>query len=92
MRRIFLLVLAAGAYNFRGVLPALGTDDATRHLRRSAGLELSIGAVVLLVTAVLVATARSYEEADPHAPGATSAAELPPETRAPVTMTGGSEP
>jgi putative copper export protein/methionine-rich copper-binding protein CopC len=58
---VFALVLAAGAYNFRRILPALGEDAATARLRRSAALELTAGAVVLLITAVLVATARPYE-------------------------------
>jgi putative copper export protein len=53
---IFALVFGTGAYNLRRVLPALGEDTGTRRLRRSAGFELAVGAVVLLVTAVLVAT------------------------------------
>lgn len=50
-------VFGTGAYNFLRVRPALGTDVATGRLQRSAALELTIGVVVLLVTAVLVATA-----------------------------------
>ncbi|CAN5636525.1 hypothetical protein BH23GEM5_BH23GEM5_21770 [soil metagenome] len=53
---IFALVFGTGAYNLRRVLPALGEDTGTHRLRRSAGFELAVGAVVLLVTAVLVAT------------------------------------
>ena len=53
---VLTLVAGTGAYNWRRVLPALGNDTATRRLRRSAGFELAVGAVVLLVTAVLVAT------------------------------------
>ncbi len=53
---IFALVFGTGAYNWRRVLPALGEDTGTHRLRRSAGFELTVGAVVLLVTAVLVAT------------------------------------
>ncbi len=53
---IFVLVFGTGAYNFRRVLPVLGEDAGTRRLRRSAGFELAVGAVVLLVTAILVAT------------------------------------
>lgn len=59
---IFLLVFGTGAYNFLRVQPALGDDTATARLRRSAAFELTVGAAVLLVTAVLVATARPYEE------------------------------
>jgi len=55
---VFLLVAATGAYNFLRVKPVLGDDAATMRLRRSSGLEVAVGAVVLLVTAVLVATAR----------------------------------
>jgi putative copper export protein/methionine-rich copper-binding protein CopC len=59
---IFALVFGTGAYNFLRVQPALGDDTGTRRLRRSAGFELTVSAAVLLVTAVLVATARPYEE------------------------------
>jgi len=59
---VFGLVLGAGAWNYLKVQPALGPDGATNRLRRSAGLELGAAALVLLVTAMLVATARPYEE------------------------------
>lgn len=59
---IFLLVFATGAYNYLRVRPALGDEVGTRRLRRSATVELAMAAAVLLVTAVLVATARPYEE------------------------------
>jgi copper transport protein len=59
---VFLLVLAAGAYNFRKVQPGLGSDAGTARLRRTAWLELGAAALVLLVTAMLVATARPYQE------------------------------
>jgi copper transport protein len=58
---IFLLVFGTGAYNFLRVRPALGREASTRHLKRSAGVELAMAAAVLLATAVLVATARPYE-------------------------------
>jgi copper transport protein len=61
---IFLLVFATGAYNFLRVQPSLGGAASVRHLKRSAAVELAIAAAVLLVTAVLVATARPYEEAE----------------------------
>jgi copper transport protein len=59
---IFLLVFGTGAYNFLRVKPALGDDTGTVRLRRSAGVELAFGAAILLVTSVLVATARPYDE------------------------------
>jgi putative copper export protein/methionine-rich copper-binding protein CopC len=59
---IFMLVFGIGAYNFLRVRPALGDDTGTTRLRRSAGVEIAVGAAVLLVTAMLVATARPYEE------------------------------
>jgi copper transport protein len=59
---VFLLVFGTGAYNFLRVKPALGSEASTRRFRRSAGVELAIASGVLMVTAVLVATARPYEE------------------------------
>ncbi len=47
---------AAGAYNWKRVLPLLGTATATSRLRRSASVELTAALIVLLITAVLVAT------------------------------------
>lgn len=44
-----------GAYNWLRVRPALGDQTGARRLRRSAGAELTIAALVLAVTAVLVA-------------------------------------
>jgi putative copper export protein/methionine-rich copper-binding protein CopC len=66
---IFAVVFGTGAYNFLRVKPALGGDTGTTRLRRSAGVELATGAAVLLVTAVLVATARPYEEGNGAAAG-----------------------
>jgi copper transport protein len=48
-------VTATGFYNWRRVRPALGTDEATVRLRRSATAELLIGLAVVAATAVLVA-------------------------------------
>jgi len=53
---VLSLLFATGAYNWLRVRPALGSEDGARRLRRSASLELGVGVVVLLVTAVLVAT------------------------------------
>ena len=52
----FLAVAALGAYNWRRVRPKLGEPAVASHLRRSATLELVGAAIVLAVTAVLVAT------------------------------------
>jgi copper transport protein len=49
------LVVAAGAFNWRRMKPRLTTGMDAERLRTSAKLELAAAAVVLLVTAVLVA-------------------------------------
>lgn len=53
---VLSVVFGTGAYNWLRVKPALGEEAAAGRLRRSATLELAVGAVVLAVTAVLVAT------------------------------------
>jgi putative copper export protein len=53
---IFSLVAAAGVFNWRRVRPSLGDELGGQRIRRSATAELVVGAVVLIVTAVLVAT------------------------------------
>jgi putative copper export protein len=53
---IFLCVALTGAYNWRRVLPTLGGEAGARQIRRTASLELAIGAVVLAITAALVVT------------------------------------
>jgi putative copper export protein len=53
---IFACVALTGAYNWRRVLPTLGDEAGARQIRRTASLELAIGAVVLAVTAALVVT------------------------------------
>lgn len=50
------LVIAMGALNWRRILPALGDEAAARRLTRTAGTELTLAALVLAVTAVLVST------------------------------------
>jgi putative copper export protein len=47
-------VFALGFYNNQRMKPQLGSDEATLRLHRSAKWELTIAALVLLVTAVLV--------------------------------------
>jgi putative copper export protein len=53
---VLSIVAGTGAYNWLTVKPRLGDTAAVPHLRRSATAELMVGAVVLLITAVLVAT------------------------------------
>jgi putative copper export protein/methionine-rich copper-binding protein CopC len=48
-------VAGTGFYNWRFVQPALGTDAASTRLQRSARVELMVGLLVIVVTAVLVA-------------------------------------
>ena len=50
------MVVFTGAYNWLCVKPTLGTDKSIVRIRRTAGLELTLGAVVIVLTAVLVAT------------------------------------
>jgi copper transport protein len=50
------IVALTGFYNWRFVQPRLGTDEATTRLRRSARVEVAVAVIVLLVTAILVAT------------------------------------
>jgi putative copper export protein len=49
------VVAAAGAYNWRRVRPSLGDEAGAPRLRRSTAVELGMGALVVLVTAILVA-------------------------------------
>ena len=55
-------VASFGAWNWRVMKPALGSADAARRLTRSALSELAIATLLLIVTAVLVATALPGEE------------------------------
>lgn len=50
------LVAVLGAINWRRVLPTLGDEGAARRITRTASAELTIAALVLAVTAVLVST------------------------------------
>jgi copper transport protein len=51
---VVLCVVGLGAWNWRGMRPRLGTEEAAGALRRSATMELAFAAVVLVITAVLV--------------------------------------
>lgn len=55
------VVALTGFYNWRFVKPRLGAEEATVHLRRSARVEVAVAVIVLLVTAVLVATPTSMD-------------------------------
>ena len=48
------VVFTLGAYNNMRVKPSLGADESNRRIYRSAIGELSVAAIVLIVTAVLV--------------------------------------
>lgn len=50
------LVAATGAYNWRRIKPRLGEPQSVRHLQRSGKIELAFSVLVLLATALLVAT------------------------------------
>lgn len=73
------VVFGTGAYNWLKVKPALGSEVAASRLRRSAMLELTVGVVVLAVTAVLVATAtpQGMASAEPAAPPPVAASATP---------------
>jgi putative copper export protein len=53
---LLAIVAGTGAYNWRRVLPELGRPSATAALRRSSLVELGAALLVLVITAVLVAT------------------------------------
>ena len=74
-------VFTLGAWNWRRQRPALGTESAAHAIRRSSRAELTLAALVLLVTSVLVTLPAPAEENEhhggaEHAPAA--AAEAPP--------------
>jgi putative copper export protein len=49
-----LIVVVLGAWNWRRVRPSLGAEGSEEIIRRSARMELTFAAIVLLVTSVLV--------------------------------------
>lgn len=53
---VVLLVLAAGAWNWRVVQPSLASPESAGRARTSAAVEATLMAVVLLVTAILTST------------------------------------
>ncbi|MEO6878721.1 MAG: CopD family protein [Gemmatimonadaceae bacterium] len=48
------MVFALGAWNWRRQRPTLGTEGAAASIRRSATTELTVAAIVLMVTAIIV--------------------------------------
>lgn len=55
IKLIFVLcVVVMGAWNWKRVRPSLGESGSEETIRRSAAMELSFGALVLLATSVLV--------------------------------------
>jgi putative copper export protein len=48
------IVVMLGAWNWRRVRPSLGAEGSEERLRRSATMELTFGALVLIATSVLV--------------------------------------
>lgn len=47
-------VAGAGAFNWKRVLPMLGSDESVARITRSGTIELALGVVVVVMTAVLV--------------------------------------
>lgn len=60
---VIAVLLVVASINWRVLRPRLGTDAATRRIRGSAIAELSLAVIVLIVTAVLVATPPPAESA-----------------------------
>jgi putative copper export protein len=51
---LVLIVVMLGAWNWRRVRPSLGAEGSEQTIRRSARMELTFAAIVLIVTSVLV--------------------------------------
>ena len=60
---VLSVAAATGAYNWLRVKPTLGDARGATRVRRSASIELTMGLLVLLVTAILVATPTSVDVA-----------------------------
>lgn len=73
-------VFALGAWNWRRQKPLLGSEPAAKAIRRSAISEVSVAAVVLVMTAILLSIPA------PKRPGAPS---RPPTTGAPASTATG---
>lgn len=53
---VLSIVALTGAYNWLRVKPTLGQIEGAARIRRSATVEIAVGVIVLLITAILVAT------------------------------------
>jgi putative copper export protein/methionine-rich copper-binding protein CopC len=60
---VLSVVAATGAYNWLRVKPSLGQIEGAVRIRNSARVELMVGVIVLLITAVLVATPTAMDMA-----------------------------
>ncbi len=67
VRKLVVLaaVIALGAWNWLRVKPTLGTDAAANRLQRSAATELALAAVIVIITAALVATPPPVDQGEP---------------------------
>jgi putative copper export protein len=48
------MVFALGTWNWRRQRPTLGTEGAAASIKRSASMELTVAAIVLMITAIIV--------------------------------------
>ncbi|MEJ7760660.1 MAG: copper resistance protein CopC [Gemmatimonadaceae bacterium] len=60
---ILSIVAGIGAWNFRYVKPRLGELEGVKKIKRSATFEVGVASVVLLITAILVATPPAMDQA-----------------------------
>ena len=60
---ILSVVAGTGAYNWLRLRPRLGSERGAARVRRSASVELTVGVLVLLATAILVATPTAVDVA-----------------------------
>ena len=70
-------VFALGAFNWRRQRPTLGKESAAISIRRSATLELSVAAVVLIVTSILVSLPSPKRATPSRPPASASVAPVP---------------
>ncbi|HEY2165496.1 MAG TPA: CopD family protein [Gemmatimonadaceae bacterium] len=71
-------VFSLGAFNWRRQRPTLGKESAAISLRHSATLELSVAAVVLIVTSILVSLPTPKRAPPSHPPSAAPVAPVAP--------------
>jgi copper transport protein len=79
---VISLMALVGAFNWRVIRPRLSNPDTISLLRKSAAVELAIGVVVVILTAILVGTSPpDSENAMPAAVRAIPTAVAPTSTR-----------